>query len=198
LQRIPLAAAASMQYMAPIFTTILGVFIVKEKVAGRQYLFFLLSFIGILCIQGFDIRISLLHLGIGMGGAVFTGLAYNCIRYLRNSEHPMVIIFYFPLVSLPVAGFISIFDWVTPKGWDWAILLLVGLTTQVAQYFMTRSYQTENLAKVSIINYTGILYSLAFGFILFGEEYGWLSYIGMLLVVLGVGLNIFLKKTIPA
>lgn len=195
LQQIPLAAAASMQYMAPIFTAILGVFIVKEKVSAKQYLFFFLSFLGILVIQGFDARISLIHLVIGIGGAVFTGLAYNCIRILKTSEHPLVIIFYFPLVSLPLAGIISLFNWVNPVGWDWMYLLLVGLFTQIAQYFMTRSYQAEELSKVSIINYMGIIYSLAFGFIIFGETYEWLSYMGMGLVVLGIILNLRYKRT---
>lgn len=195
LQQIPLAAAASMQYMAPIFTAILGVFIVKEKVSTKQYLFFFLSFLGILVIQGFDARISLIHLIIGVGGAVFTGLAYNCIRILKTSEHPLVIIFYFPLVSLPLAGIISLFHWVTPIGWDWMYLFLVGLFTQIAQYFMTRSYQAEELSKVSIINYMGIIYSLAFGFIIFGETYEWLSYVGMALVIVGIILNLRYKKT---
>lgn len=194
LQQIPLAAAASMQYLAPIFTAILGVFIVKEKVGIRQYLYFILSFVGIIIIQGFDTRISLVHLLIGIGGALFTGLAYNCIRVLKTSEHPLVIIFYFPLVSLPLAGAISFFHWVTPHGWDWLYLILVGLFTQIAQYFMTRSYQTEELSKVSIINYTGIIYSLAFGFVIFGETYPWLSYIGMILVIVGIVLNLGYKK----
>ena len=194
LQEIPLAAAASMQYMAPIFTAILGVFIVKEKVGIKQYLFFLISFLGIIVIQGFDARISMIHLVIGIGGAVFTGLAYNCIRILKTSEHPLVIIFYFPLVSLPLAGIISFFNWVNPSGWDWMYLLLVGVFTQIAQYFMTRSYQTEELSKVSIINYMGIIYSLAFGFIIFGETYEWLSYIGMSLVVVGIILNLRYKR----
>jgi len=194
LQQIPLAAAASMQYTAPIFTAILGVFIVKEKVSVKQYLFFFLSFLGILVIQGFDARISLIHLVIGIGGAVFTGLAYNCIRILKTSEHPLVIIFYFPLVSLPLAGIISLFNWVNPVGWDWIYLLLVGLFTQIAQYFMTRSYQAEELSKVSIINYMGIIYSLAFGFIIFGETYEWLSYMGMGLVIVGIILNLRYKR----
>lgn len=194
LQRIPLAAAASMQYLAPIFTTILGVFIVKEKVGAKQYLFFLISFLGIVVIQGFDARISLMHFIIGVTGALFTGLAYNCIRILKNSEHPLVIIFYFPLVSLPLAGLISIYNWVPPTGWDWMYLILVGLFTQIAQYFMTRSYQAEELSKVSIINYTGIIYSLAFGFVIFGETYLWMSYGGMALVIVGIILNLRYKK----
>ena len=41
LQKIPLAGAVTIHYMAPIFTTILGILIVKEKVSWLQFLFFL-------------------------------------------------------------------------------------------------------------------------------------------------------------
>lgn len=195
LQEIPLAAAASMQYLSPVFAAVLGVFIVKEKVGVKQYLFFLISFAGIIVIQGFDVRISALHLVMGIGGAIFTGLAYNCIRILKTSEHPLVIIFYFPLVSLPLSGAISYFNWVTPVGMDWVYLLLVGLFTQIAQVFMTMSYQREKISKVSIINYTGIIYSIVFGLFIFEESYPMWSYLGMGLVVVGVLLNLKFKDT---
>lgn len=194
LQQIPLAAASTLQYLAPVFSTILGIFILKEQVRWYQFLFFGLSFLGIVVIQGFDPRVSFGQMLLGVGSAFFTGLAYNFVRKLKSSEHPLVIIFYFPLVTLPLAAVYSMFDWVTPQGADWWVLLAIGLCTQVAQYFMTRSYQSEEIAKVSIINYTGIIYSLGFGFFIFGEQYNLLTYVGMVLVLSGVILNLGLKK----
>ncbi|SHK90156.1 EamA domain-containing membrane protein RarD [Reichenbachiella agariperforans] len=190
VQQIPLAAAASMQYLSPVFAAILGVFIVKEKVSWKQYLYFAISFAGVLVIQGVDSRISGLHLAMGLGASFFAGLAYNFVRKLKTTEHPLVIILYFPLVTLPMAIVASYFVWEMPVGSDWFYLLLVGVFTQIAQYYLTRSYQLEEISKVSIINYTGLLYSIAFGFLLFGETYSWMSYIGMLLIVIGVVLNV--------
>ena len=40
LQNIPLASAVTIQYLSPIFTTILGIFLVKEKVKPIQFVFF--------------------------------------------------------------------------------------------------------------------------------------------------------------
>ncbi|MCV9388737.1 DMT family transporter [Reichenbachiella ulvae] len=194
LQQIPLAAAASMQYLSPIFSAVLGVFIVREKVTWKQCLFFAISFAGALVITGVDVRIGAIHLVTGVAAALFTGLAYNFVRKLKTSEHPLVIILYFPMVTLPIVGVASYFLWVTPEGWDWMYLLLVGVSTQIAQFFMTKSYQLEEISTVSIINYTGLLYSIAFGFVIFGETYEWLSYVGMALVIVGVILNIKLKK----
>jgi drug/metabolite transporter (DMT)-like permease len=112
------------------------------------------------------------------------------IRKLKNTEHPLVIIFYFPLVTLPVASLISYFTWVQPIGWDWLILLWIGICTQAAQYFMTVAYQNANVSKISSLSYLGILYALFFGFVLFGETFGIMSYVGMGLVLIGILLNL--------
>ncbi|MEM6643621.1 MAG: EamA family transporter [Bacteroidota bacterium] len=194
LQQIPLATASTLQYLSPIFTTVIGIFLVGEKVKPMQFVFFGLSFAGILVIQGFDPRISWIHLLMGVFASFFMGLAYNFIRKLKKSEHPLVIIFYFPLVMLPVSAVWSAFIWVQPTGLDWLMLLAVGICTQVAQFFMTKSYQEEELNKVSILSYISIIYSLSFGYFIFDETYDWIIYGGMALVLFGVILNVVWKK----
>jgi len=197
LQSMPLASAVTIQFISPIFTAILGIFIVKEKVSPWQWLFFLISFAGVLIVQGVDTRITTFYLVLGMFAALFSGIAYNMIRKLSTSENPMVIIFYFPLISLPLTGIAVATNWVSPQGWDWLIILFVGVATQFAQYFMTKAFQHEDLARISSLRYLGIIYALFFGFVLFDESYTIYSYLGMTLVLFGVFLNIrFRKKSV--
>ena len=194
IQTVPLAAASTLTYLAPIFTTILGIFIVKEKVSPLQLVFFALSFGGILMIQGFDSRISILHLLIGIATSLIMGLAYNLVRKLSTTEHPLVIMFYFPLLCLPVTGLWIIFDWTTPQGWQWFYLIMVGLTSQIAQYYLTRAYQIAEIATVSIVNYTSIIYTIALGFFIFNESFNGMTYLGMALVCSGVIINVLYKN----
>jgi drug/metabolite transporter (DMT)-like permease len=194
LQRIPLATASALGYLAPIFSSILGIFLVREKVGTWQWFFFLLSFCGVIVIQGFDPRIETIHIVMGVTASFFMGLAYNFIRMLKTSEHPLVIIFYFPLVMLPISGVWSGIVWVQPAGMDWVYLILVGVLTQFAQFFMTKAYQSDEINKVSIVNYVGIIYALSYGFILFGERFNLMTHIGITLVVSGVVANIVFKR----
>jgi len=194
LQEIPLASAVTIMFLGPIFTAILGVWIVKEKVFPWQWAFFALSFVGIVMIKGFDPRVSPFMALLGVGAAFFSGVAYNMIRKLKNTEHPLVIIFYFPLVTLPIVGVYSYFNWVQPVGLEWAFLIAIGVLTQFAQYFMTKSYQSEDLSKVANINFIGVIYALGFGYVLFDESFNILTYLGMTLVMLGVILNVIYKN----
>jgi drug/metabolite transporter (DMT)-like permease len=193
IQEIPLASATSILFLAPVFATILGVFFVKEEVRPIQWFFFLVSFIGIVVIKGFDPRIGYIYLLMGFSSSLFSGIAFNCIRKLNSTEHPLVIIFYFPLVTLPITGLWSCFNWVMPHDEDWIVLLMVGVLTQAAQYFMTRSFQTEEISKVASLRYLGIIYALVFGFVFFDEGFNLLVYVGMALTILGVVLNIWYK-----
>ncbi len=194
LQRIPLASAVTIQFMAPIFTTLLGIFILKEGVKPLQWLFFLMAMIGVYFVLGFDPRVSLSFMLMGLVASVLAGLAYNFVRMLSATEHPLVIIFYFPLVTIPITGIYSYFIWVMPTGVEWAILIAIGLATQFAQYFMTRAYQSEELSKISSMKYLGIVYALFFGYVFFDETFDWIALSGIVLVLIGVGLNIWYKQ----
>jgi len=194
LQDIPLATAITLQFLAPIATAILGMLLLREKVWTLQWFFFLITFVGMLVISGFDTRMEPIHLLMGILAAGGSGMAYTIIRKLNYSEHPLVIVLYFPLVTLPLTGIYSIFNWVMPSGWDWPILLGVGVFTQFAQYFMTKAYQAEEVSKVANLKYLSIVYALLFGFLFFGETFNVLTYVGMILVIAGVVLNVWYKQ----
>ena len=199
LQNLPLATAVTVQYLAPIFATVLGIWLVREPVLGWQWVFFGLSFGGVLLVQQGGTAVvhvaqvapgaGLFYLGIGVVGALVSGLSYNAIRKLRGREHPLVIVFYFPLISLPIAAVACLFNWQTPHGTDWLWLLACGAFTQGAQLTMTRAYQLERLSRVAPLNYLGMFYALGLGYLFFAETFGPLAYAGMALVLLGVGLN---------
>ena len=204
LQNLPLATAVTVQYLAPIFTAVLGIWLVGEGVRGWQWVFFGLSFGGVLLVQqGGPVAAAggaseLLFLGIGVLGALVSGLSYNAIRNLRGREHPLVIVFYFPLISLPISAVACLFYWVAPHGIDWLWLLACGLFTQGAQLTMTRAYQMERLSRVAPLNYVGMFYALGLGYLFFNERFGLLAYGGMALVLLGVGLNAWYTSRVDA
>jgi drug/metabolite transporter (DMT)-like permease len=176
----------------------MGIWMVREPVHRWQWAFFALSFGGVVLVQqgGPAVAASaepassgLVFLAVGVLGALLSGLSYNAIRKLRDREHPLVIVFYFPLISLPLAAVGCLVHWQTPQGTDWLWLLACGAFTQAAQVAMTRAYQLERLSRVAPLNYLGMLYALGLGYFFFAESFGPLAYGGMMLVLLGVGLN---------
>lgn len=190
LQKMPLASAVTIQYLSPIFTALIAIFMLGERMKNVQWLFFALAFLGVAIMKGFDDRITLTQTLTGVASAFFAGAAYNCIRVVKDTDHPLVVVFYFPLVATPIMLLLSVNHWVWPIGWDWLLLLLLGVFTQVGQVFMTKALQLEKANLVTSLKYLGCVYALLYGYFLFDETYDLISLSGILLVLLGVLLNV--------
>jgi len=194
VQNIPLASAMTIQYLSPIFTTIIAIFILKESVKPLQWIFYAIAFSGVLFIERFDTRISLFFLIIGIFSAFCSGVAYNLVRSLRGREHPLTVVLHFQIVGLVVGLLFTLFNWKTPAGWDWIYLFLIGGFSQLGQIFLTRALQKEKAASVAIINYSGLIYGLLFGWLIFSEVQQLESLAGMFLVVCGVVLSVVYSR----
>lgn len=186
LQMMPLSSAVTIQYLSPIFTIVIAGFMLREYTRGLQWLFFLLAFGGVVLVKGFDPRVTPAGLAMGIVAALFSGLAYNFIRKLKDHDDALVVVFYFPLVTLPLVGSYTAFHWVQPDLRELGILLLVGLLTTAMQIFMTKAYQSDRASNISIYNYLGTVYAIVIGYLVFAEPVTAMAALGFALIIFGV------------
>ena len=145
--------------------------------------------------KGFDTRIDLLNLFYGVLGAGFAGLSYITIRKIGKSEHPIVIVNYFMLSAGILAGLVMISFWQTPTLKELILLLATGIIGFYAQLYMTKSFQLEAASKVVQFAYIELVYSLIFGLVFFGEGYSLLAFLGILIILISMMMNVILKDT---
>lgn len=194
VQQIPLATAMTFQYLSPVFTAIIAIFFLGEKVKSMQWIFYALAFGGVLFIAQTDARVSFFYTLLGVVSAFGSGVAYNLVRKLKDDEHPLTIILHFQLVGV-VVGFISLFFMSEmPVGRDWFYLLLIGIFSQFGQMFLTNALSREKAASVAIIIYSGLIYGIAFGWIFYNEPQSWSALFGMFLVVIGVAASVLYSR----
>ena len=196
VQHLPLALAVTLQYLSPICTALVGIWLLGEPVRAAQWACFGVAFGGVLLTQADRAALppdAAIWVLTGIGGAVISGFSYVTIRRLRGQAHPLAIVFWFPLVALPlgVVGTALAGVWPTPTEWGW--LALTGLFTQGAQVTMTRAYQAEAVSKVAMLNYIGLFYAVAIGWGVFDERLAPLTLAGLALVLAGVVANVLVK-----
>lgn len=191
VQKIPLATAATLQYSAPIFTAIFGIFILKEKVKPTQWFLIFLALIGVIMINGIDKEVSPIYFTLATLAGVFSGLAYVIVRKLKSTDHPAVIVFYFPFIAVPIMSVWTYFDFTLPIGKDWIFILLIGLLTQLGQLLMTHALQKENAARATSVMFIGTINAFIFSTFLFKENYTIYSVFGILIVSFAVISNIY-------
>lgn len=197
LTNIPLALATIIQYVSPIFTIIFAIFLNNQKVKPIQWFYFLIALAGIMVIamekEGGS-GTNTVWVFVGLISAVFSGIAYNAIIKCSPTDKPITVVMYFPLVASPIAFILTIWsDYVIPHGREWLLLLLIGVLTQIAQICMTRAFNADVASRVSPVKYIGSVYALTIGYFIFDETLSLYASFGIILILLGVLLNTFLK-----
>lgn len=194
LTKLPLADATVLHYTNPVWTALIAALALNETLSASDVGGALLSLTGVVFIAqpsflfgGAVGGLNLVYVGVALAGAVLSASAYVLVRKLRESEHPLVIVFYFPLVSTlgstPTAALTGM-RW--PTGWEWLLLIVgVGVCAQVAQVCVTKGLHATKAGRAMSISYLQIVFAAAWGLLLFHEVPDLWSLGGAVLVVVG-------------
>ncbi|KAB1071326.1 DMT family transporter [Tamlana haliotis] len=190
---LPIGTAVSLRYMAPIFAGIFAVLLLKEKVKPIQWLFFLAAFIGVIILKGFDATLDTYGLILIFISALFSGMVYVIISKIGKADHPVVVVNYFMVISTIIGGVIASFNWTTPVGMDWFLLLSLGVFGYFGQVYMTKAFQIAATNQVAPLKYLEVIFTVLFGAFIFGEVYTLLSLLGIAMIIGALVLNALYK-----
>ena len=193
IKYLPVATAVSLRYIAPIFAALFAVLFLKEKIKPLQWLFFFMSFFGVLIIKGFDENINTYGLMLVLIAAIFSGLVYNIISKIGTKDHPVVVVNYFMIIATIVGGVLSLSNWKTPEGSEWILLMSLGVFGYFGQLYMTKAFQTAKTNQVAPLKYLEVIFTLMFGLLWFDEIYTIWSLLGIALIIGGLILNVIYK-----
>ena len=192
LTKLPLADATVIHYTNPVFTALLAAAFLGESLSRTDMAGGLLSLAGITLVAqpsflfGGSSELPLLYVGIAVLGALLSAGAYVTVRRLRKTEHPLVIIFYFPLVTLAASAPTALPSAVWPTPLEWLILIVgVGVTAQVGQLLLTQGLHEERAGRAMSMSYLQIVFAALWGLFFFDEYPDAVSLAGALLVVGG-------------
>ncbi len=195
LPRIPLGSSVTLKYLGPIFTAILGIFFLNERPKPIQWLYFLISFIGVMLLKGFDTRIGLFDFSLAILSAISGGFLYVILRKMGDDDHPIVVVHYFMLISTFFAGILMLPYWVTPNFEEYVVFSLIGTAGFVAQLYMTKAFQQQEDANyLAMFKYLEAAYAILIGYFIFGESYSLISFFGICLIFIGLILTVRLKN----
>ncbi|MHA2810742.1 DMT family transporter [Vibrio campbellii] len=194
---LPLAEATIFQYIHPVFTALLAVFFLKERIQSSTFICIALCLLGVYVIvkpeTGPDAEhaLPMFSVMIAILGAFGSSIAYVIVRKLSQTEDSSVIIFYFPLVALPASILLIGDQFVMPDLYLTMMLVLVGVFTQIGQLGLTKAMQTQEAGKASAYSYVQIIFSVVLGIVFFGELPSAWTYLGGALIVTGALINVF-------
>ncbi|MFV0449555.1 MAG: DMT family transporter [Vibrio sp.] len=194
---LPLAEATILQYTHPIFTALLAVFFLKERIQPTTLICIVLCVLGLYCILipeldgSTDVTLPTFSVVIALVGAFGSSIAYVIVRKLSQTEDSSVIILYFPMIATPISILLVWNDFIMPDLKLSFMLIMIGVFTQIGQYGLTKAMKTQEAGKASAFSYVQIVFSIVIGVVYFNEIPAMWTYIGGALIVTGALINVF-------
>ena len=201
LTTLPIATATVIQYIYPTMTVICAYYILNEYIFKRIIYSVIIGWIGIILVSQPELNTNenivptIIAITIAILGALMTSLAYICVRKLSVKEHPLVIIYYFPLVSIPLSIPLLINNFVLPNGVEWLWILGIGLFTQIGQVCITEGLRVIPAGQATSINYSQVIFSSIWGLLIFKEAISTTVYFGGLCVLISTIISISASKS---
>lgn len=185
---LPLAAAITIGFTAPIFATLLSAVILREPVGARRWAAVALGFAGIvIATRPGTVALPLIGVVVAVLSALGQGSVTVTLRHLGRTEHPAAIVFWFftfctlaGLAALPFFG----------RGHDagtFALLVAGGTAGGMMQLMMTMSLRVAPVSVVAPFDYSQILWAILLGWTIWGVAPAWATLAGAGLIA-GSGL----------
>ena len=183
LRKLPLATVVSISFAAPVFTTIMSIYLLNEKVGLYRWLAVIVGFIGIIIISepGFSsMNLYYLYPIVFCLGLSYVAIA---IKQLSETEPVWLISFYFSLSIMILSFFTIPQGWLLPNIKDLLLLSLLGILGGLANLWLTQSYKFSDVSLVTPLKYLALIFAIFFGYIIWGEIPTYKTLIGSLLVI---------------
>ncbi|TMQ17630.1 MAG: DMT family transporter [Deltaproteobacteria bacterium] len=170
LSRLPLADATTLQNVTPVLTAVLAWWLIGEPISGSTAAAIAFGIAGVaLIIRPSGDPLDPVGIGVAMGAVVCSSFAYVTVRKLGRTEHPLVIVFYFPLVATPLTLPWMLSAFVMPRPLDWLLLLGLGIATQIGQVFLTKALMIESASRATTVGYLQVAFAMVWQLLVFGD-----------------------------
>jgi drug/metabolite transporter (DMT)-like permease len=162
-----LGSAVAISFAAPLFTTLLSIVILKERVGVHRWSALIVGFAGIVIVT---------EPGTLQGGAIFAlanavliSSVAVAIRRMSLTESTETLTLYQMIVITLCTLFLLPFGFRPPAWLDALGLALAGIGNGIAQYWWTRALTLAPPSAVVPFNYLSIVWATLLGFAIWGD-----------------------------
>lgn len=191
---LPLAEVFAIEFTVPIWTALIALLFLNEKMTRRKGLALSLGFVGILVIVQPSGEVINWGAMIVLLAAFGYAIAYVATKSLSSSEHPLTIIFYMCTIQFPISLLLALSEWQTPQGIQWVWIALIGITSLSAHYCIANAMKYSDASVVVTMDFLRLPAIALIGAMFYSESLSLSLILGALLILSGNYLNIRSSK----
>jgi len=194
ISMIPLPTAMSIVSASPIFGTLLGVIVLRERLKLGGWIAVMAGFAGVLLvIQPEEGASSFRGTAAVLTSVVLWSTAQLLARRLSTTESNHTILFYYCIVGTVLFGVAMPFYWVWPTALEWLALAAVGALGCLGQYLLILAFRFAPLSLIAPFEYSALIWASLYGWLFWGDLLGALALGGVAIIV---GACLYITRTI--
>lgn len=172
--RLPLGDAIALGNTMPLFITILAIPLLGERVGIHRWGAVVAGFAGMLLIAvglgAFGAgAVPLLPVAVAASHGLFAAGSQLLVRQLSATEKSATIVAWQSILLTVACGLALPFVWVTPSASDLALMIMMGICGGLGQFLMTQAYANAEASAIAPWTYSGIVWAIVLGFLVWGE-----------------------------
>jgi drug/metabolite transporter (DMT)-like permease len=198
LQRMPVAEATAINFLAPMLVVVVASPLLGERVGPAGWAAALIGFAGVLLIARPGSGLELAGIAFAFG-AVAANVVYQLLsRLLAATERTIALLFYTALIGTVVLGILGLALWEGrfASGFELLLFLSLGVYGGLGHYCFTAAYRHAPASVLAPLSYLQLLWAGLLGWLVFGHVPDALSILGMV-VIAGSGLLGALQSPCP-
>jgi drug/metabolite transporter (DMT)-like permease len=184
LKVLPLADAAAIGFVLPLFVAVLAVPMLGERLDLPRGIAILVGLAGALIVVRPGSALFTPYALLPVAMALCNALYQILTRKVAGVEHPMTSLVWGAIVGAVLLSAVAPFAWEPPRvWWHWGLLGVIGVLASIGHYLLIRSYEYAGATLLAPFTYTTIVWAVLLGFLVFGQlPDGW-SIAGMAVIV---------------
>jgi len=195
LTRLPLGTAVLLNYTSPVFSTLLAIVFLRERPNLILICMTVSAFAGIYLLVDQPQITDHTAVWTGLLSAVCAAIAYVSIRAIKHRVAPVVVIFYFTLISTVGSLFFLPQVFVMPSLLEWVAIAGIGLFSYYGQLWLTIALQRTPASLAVPFSYLTPLLSFCYGFIFWREHITLKETAGVIMIIAASTVISFFGKT---
>jgi drug/metabolite transporter (DMT)-like permease len=169
LAHIPLAEVFAIEFTMPIWTALLALPMLGERMSRGRMAAVALGFAGVLIIlrpgaSGFSVAALAV-----LGGAICYAISHIYTKKLSATDSPLAILFFMTAIQLPLGLVPALPNWVWPSAPLWPWVALVALGALSAHYCLTRALKLAEATAVVTMDFLRLPLIALLGYVLYRE-----------------------------
>jgi drug/metabolite transporter (DMT)-like permease len=194
-QLMPLAAAIAINFSSPLFTTLLSILILKERVGVHRWTALVVGFVGVLLVTNPGAGSFQWGAAFALANAVLISTVAIAIRRMSATESTETLTIYQLTLITFLTALLLPFGFAMPGWTDGCIMALAGFGNGIAQYWWTKAFHLAPPSAVVPFNYLSLVWATTIGFLVWGDI-PTPALIAGSVVVVGSGLYLLWRETI--